>query len=1009
MPSPSPVQCKAQQAAVDKLQTAIRQLTAIFNALQHAHGQDAQTKLAKAEDDLLDAQTQLAAAQKDLDACVKLHPVQRPDGISTDTTPVPRTQVVSLAFLQTKFDEFFNNRAGDPIFKLRFHNDSTVHTDPPRSFVEYFFIIPSAPPTGTGPLGTSYKSLGVTDLGQLDAGYYFDDLNSNSVKVGFFFSDAAPLHVTIGFETDGPVELPNIHVLTFNGQQVRPDDLDLSFFSITIYFALSSTQLDLLSWVPEYIDIINKLTPIDASVFKPVLVHGTFLGKPVNQIMPRDVVEDFFASQVVFVDLTAKGSKELPGGAIQKRIRLRIFDFLVNETNRSNLNAYARRWVLGGEGNYDITGFTNNGETISVQYQVPKNKVTPFSMDWPSDTNLPSTPAKQGSTTTSTTFTPGTLANINHIVVLTMENRSFDHMLGYLSLPLNKGGMGRTDVDGLKFENQRITTSNTYNGTTYPSFPLAPGVTVFSPDPEHDSGPVSEQIDGGTMNGFVKSYATEAGEGAGDGSTIMGYHTAANVPVFDALARDFAICHRWFASHPGPTFCNRFYEFTGRLNLTSALDSTAPNGIDPSKAGFWEYVNSIPLTPVFTKTIFDYLSEHKVTWNCYEHFYCFLRFFAAHTFDNVNVSDPLHANIVNVNDPFHGFFANAKGGTLPAVSFIDPHYIELPPGGSDDGPPADIREGQLLVQKVVEAVVASPKWNETLLIIVYDEHGGFYDHVPPPEAVKVTQEAPTHTFGVRVPAFIISPWTISGQQVFGHDASGTQASLYFDHTSILKTIARRFMSASPPYMFNRYAAAKDLSSVLGNTLRHNQFLPFIRYSLMYNDSKRVLDLQGGNAATASTAGTMLLQSDKSDSDTQNFSFEDAGGGFVYIRTHPANLYVTVNRSDGTVSTGGPGGTAPVGIKQDVKYNPTGVISTNSPVNPALQKWKLTPAAGSVGNPQNMFVISSASLPDKVLQPVNNAAGAAVVLGDKSAAAGPLISPNIWHVSSPLISVGADHV
>ena len=110
----------------------------------------------------------------------------------------------------------------------------------------------------------------------------------------------------------------------------------------------------------------------------------------------------------------------------------------------------------------------------------------------------------------------------------------------------------------------------------------------------------------------------------------MGHHTAATVPAYDALARDFAIGHRWFASHPGPTFCNRFSMLTGRLNLDSR--------------GFWEFDNSSPMRPVFTPTIFDYLSEtgHSddgapVSWAYFEHGYCSLRFFERHTFDDEHI------------------------------------------------------------------------------------------------------------------------------------------------------------------------------------------------------------------------------------------------------------------------------------------------------------------------------------------------------------------------------------
>ena len=127
----------------------------------------------------------------------------------------------------------------------------------------------------------------------------------------------------------------------------------------------------------------------------------------------------------------------------------------------------------------------------------------------------------------------------------------------------------------------------------------------------------------------------------------------------------------------------------------------------------------------------------------------------------------------------------------------------MPPNANADGAPADVKDGQAFVRQVVEAVVASPAWDSTLLLIVYDEHGGFYDHVPPSAAAKVSPELPIETHGERVPAFVISPWVAAGA-VFGSDSAPVPANpkqrgdLNFDHTSILRTIARCFMSATPP-------------------------------------------------------------------------------------------------------------------------------------------------------------------------------------------------------------------
>ena len=178
-------------------------------------------------------------------------------------------------------------------------------------------------------------------------------------------------------------------------------------------------------------------------------------------------------------------------------------------------------------------------------------------------------------------------------MVLTQENRSFDHMLGYLSLPLEKGGMGRTDVDGLKGGE-----FNMYNGRKIQSFRLAAGDTIFSPGPPNSSERAAAQVNGGKMDGFVQAQADECGPATAH--RVMGYHTADNVPTFDSLARDFAICQRWFAPHPG------------RRSRTASTSSRGRPNIDPW--GAWEYANPVRCVPVFTDTIFDHLTDRDVSW-----------------------------------------------------------------------------------------------------------------------------------------------------------------------------------------------------------------------------------------------------------------------------------------------------------------------------------------------------------------------------------------------------------
>jgi len=686
---------------------------------------------------------------------------------------VSKTKVISLDFLQQKFDEFFNKRQNTPILKIRLSNDNK------ESYIEVFFI-DAAEVDGYASISKKYK-----DISNWAQSYYFNDINSKSITINITPEKQTFLELKIEFETDNTrsgVELPN-------DANVLPN-LDFLRFSITLRFTLSITngKIDLMSWIDD-IDQL-RFTSLSGNGFR---VLGQFLGKPVSTSY-SDITPDFFIrniliNQIIEIDLDI--SPFDPLSQVERTFRGGIFDSFrdldpnTNETGRDSFNNLVSRWLLGGDGKYKITDLKKSGSNLIITYEVPQDVLNPgfLNAGVPNkpgiDPPMPDWPNEAINPDSIFDFSPSTLSNINHIVVVTMENRSFDHLLGYLSLPINKGGMGRTDVDGL-------TESHIDPHKPFPSFPLTE--TLFSPDPGHSYEPVFSQINGGEMDGFVKSYAKDGH--APVPKNIMGYHTGINVPVYDALARDFSIGHRWFSSHPGPTFSNRFYELTGRLNITNKFSKQNPNLNESNAAGYWEYSNSNPLSPVFTRTIFDALDEYnhqfgEATWNYFEDGYCFLRFFENHTFNN--------ENIINIFDPERGFFAKVQNGTLPSVSFIDPHYIELPPNANCDGPPADIKDGQLFIERIVEAVITGPKWEKTLLVIIYDEHGGFYDHVAPPSAKKFADDSadyPLGSYGIRVPAFVVSPWVNQGE-VFGYDGIPSRvSSLYFDHTSILNLNSR---------------------------------------------------------------------------------------------------------------------------------------------------------------------------------------------------------------------------
>ena len=326
------------------------------------------------------------------------------------------------------------------------------------------------------------------------------------------------------------------------------------------------------------------------------------------------------------------------------------------------------------------------------------------------------------------------LRKVDHIVILMLENRSFDHMLGYLSL---EGG--RRDIDGLQagFVNE-------YEGCSFPVHHLSS--TVVAEDPDHSSGSVDLQVGAGGMDGFVASYAATMharGIYDGDPAPIMGYYGAADVPVFDHLASEFVVCDHWFSSVPGATWPNRLYALCGRA--AGSRDDRPHN-----------------LPPLYDEPSFArHLDQNGVSWRWYssdvgtlrmaDQRYCLGHHgqFAYFTKSDLPWKAKLNVR-VQTEDP--SFLDDAARGTLPAVSWIDPSFGNFNPLGlrqNDDHPPADIKDGQDLVLAVYSALETGPLWQKTLLVVFYDEHGGFFDHVPPPDAVD-DDETRFGRYGVRV-------------------------------------------------------------------------------------------------------------------------------------------------------------------------------------------------------------------------------------------------------------------
>jgi phospholipase C len=367
--------------------------------------------------------------------------------------------------------------------------------------------------------------------------------------------------------------------------------------------------------------------------------------------------------------------------------------------------------------------------------------------------------------------------NIDHIVVLMQENRSFDHMLGYLSLVA-----GRDEIDGLSGEETSVDPPEITN----PVRPRRLETAEFLNSPSHDLEPVLEQIAEGEMSGFLRSFRKAYPRA--DFTEIMGYHTGDQLAAFDVLARNYTVCNRWFSSFPGATQPNRFCLLSGKTPVIENIE-------DPDSVGFLR-----------DTTLFDALTEKGVEWRYYERDISFLRFYNRYRLDDTH--------IVPFDDEEEGFDARLSSNRgLPAVTFIDPDFVQIPPivSASDDHPPANILRGQELIGGIYDKLVNSPKWASTLFVVTYDEHGGFYDHVPPPGTPKapmvvlpVNQNGPRH-LGVRVPALIMSPWV----------EKGSVSNVVFDHTSIGATILLRFIGDDLRVgLGRRLMNANDLSVTL---------------------------------------------------------------------------------------------------------------------------------------------------------------------------------------------------
>ncbi|HEX4820799.1 MAG TPA: alkaline phosphatase family protein [Acidimicrobiales bacterium] len=350
-------------------------------------------------------------------------------------------------------------------------------------------------------------------------------------------------------------------------------------------------------------------------------------------------------------------------------------------------------------------------------------------------------------------------APFDHVVVLMFENRSFDHLLGWLP-----GADGKQA--GLQFADQ--------TGTVYPTYELAPdpqGCGYL--DPDHSWEGFVVQHNGGANDGWLR---TPSNRGIADTFPI-GFYTEPDVPALSSLAKSYTVLDRYFASFAGETFPNRFYQHAARTDRDHNMGVTATN-----------------LSP----TIWDRLAAANLSAGYYYSDEPFILLWGA--------------KYASIAHPVAQFLADAAAGTLPNVSFVDPSFANEGQGQSGDyHPHGDIRAGEAFLAQIYHAVRSSPAWDRTVLVVNFDEWGGFYDHVVPPRVTDDTVRAALtpagapvpdyQQLGFRVPCIVASPFSPAKVVSDGP----------YEHTSVLKMIEWRWGLAP---LTQRDANANNLAEVL---------------------------------------------------------------------------------------------------------------------------------------------------------------------------------------------------